>query len=157
MSRYVEDLMESDGGRLVRFFGRIASAQMECPACGTVMRFGGRGRQARYWNKMTNRVKCPSCSRTYQLGLLAWPVRRKRGSYTVPHDQLPNDRQRGEIRAQMGSVWMTAPRTHWSENTNLTCTCQPGGSDNWVPPHPHCPLHGDEGLSAVVPDPPALA
>ncbi len=148
--------MESDAGQLVRFFARIYSAQMECPACGAVLTFGGRGRPARYWDRMINRIKCPWCSHTYQLGLLAWPVRRKRGSWRVPADHLPSAHQRARIRAEIRGVWMTEPRTHWSDITNLTCTCHPGGSESAVPPRPQCPIHGQGGLSALVPDSPSL-
>lgn len=38
----------------------------------------------------------------------------------------------------------------------VRCTCHPGVSDAWVPPHPQCPIHGEGGLSALVPDPPSL-
>ncbi len=144
--------MESEAGQLVRFFARIDSAQMECPSCGAVLRFGGRGRQAHYWDRFANRIKCPWCSRTYQLGLLAWPVRRNRRWGGIPADHLPDDRQRTHIRAEPRGVWMTEPRTQWSDVTNLTCTCHPGGSESAVPPRPRCPIHGQGGLSALVPD-----
>ena len=155
MTPSLEDPMESHSDRVGRFFARILSADMECPTCGAVLRFGGRGRRAQYWDRVTNRLKCPHCRRTYQLGVLAWPVMRRPGSTRTPEDHRRPTRRRGEIPAYERGFWMTEPRGCRAEITNLTCMCEPGTEPSGLP-RSRCPIHGEGGLSQVVPNPPSL-
>lgn len=130
-----------------RFFARVRAAVLECPACGHVISFGQpRDAQAGSWDKTTSRLTCPQCQRVFLLGILAWPTRKggARVSNTLPRDQVPDERQRAELRAQARGWWMPEDQAkgRWRpDDTNgtavCTCTLRPSGDREWE--DPNCP------------------
>ena len=121
-----------------RFFARLASFDLECPACGDVyqIRLGSarkhstskrdRERQHPNWDPWTARFTCTNkeCHRTYVLGLLAWPIiRANRVASSPPADQVPNIRQLAQMRKEGGGWWLPEEEGQkWQRplETNLT-------------------------------------
>lgn len=134
-----------------RFFARVTAAVLECPRCGTVLQFGRTGSHGREntkgWDPTTARLKCHGCELTVLIGLLAWPVRV--GGYTrrtAPMDQVPNERQLAQLRAEAGGYWMeeeyAQPRFK-PEHTNVTARCFCAQDDRGeLTIRPECPIHG---------------
>lgn len=133
-----------------RFFARVISAVLECPKCGTVAALG-RGisglTPTQGWDPTTARWKCHGCSKTYLIGLIAWPVRM--GGWTTgtkPMDQVPNERQLAQMRGEAGGYWMEeeyAQPRHKPEHTNVTarCTC-PQDDRGEITVSAECAIHG---------------
>lgn len=127
-----------------RFYARVHSFDVACPACGKLL-LCGRGRHdADAYSPATARLYCPSCKRPFIVGLVCWPVRpgARSGGHTRPADALPGPRERLEYRNLAGGYWPTEnqPRRR-PTGTNLTgedCLCLEG-----QPPDPSCELHGE--------------
>ena len=141
------------------FFARITSADLECPACGTLASFAvdTRGRFLRgenLWEPATQTFTCPACCHAYQLGVLAWTrvtarVRRPAA------DALPTPRQTARLRQLLaGGVWArgTLPdEAPINRELRTPCPCTPEAQTHGVPvPHPNCELHGP--LAQTPPD-----
>lgn len=85
------------------------------------------------------------------IGLIAWPVGLGGGTATIPRDQVPNERQLGQLRAEAGGWWMpeqTRKKAHRPDDTNITarCSCAPG-KENTSGQDPGCPIHGEGAKS----------
>lgn len=99
------------------------------------------------WDPTTSRVKCRSCGKSYLIGLIAWPVRAGGWSQgTKPMDQVPNERQLAQMRAEAGGYWMDdelAQPRYKPEHTNITvkCTC-PQDDRGEITVSPECGIHG---------------
>lgn len=112
-------------GDSTRFFARVTGAVFECPRCGKLYRFGqkvpGADDNARF-DKRTSRFQCTECGRQFIFGLLCWPVGPDNRTPTMPRDQVPNERQLAQMRAE-GSVgyWMHEKKPRYrADDTNLT-------------------------------------
>jgi hypothetical protein len=130
-----------------KFYARVHSADVACPSCGLLLRFGKgvRGTTPKAYQHKTSRLKCPSCDTVYLIGLIAWPVKTSgRLGHTRPADQLPGPRERLQLRQMIGGIWPTERIARWrAEQSNLTgpeCDCVP-----WLGyVNPECELHKDE-------------
>lgn len=140
-----------------RFFAQVDRFTCECPSCGRLIhaqldyRRGGRGKEARRrrprraeertYNPYTQRLACPGCHKTYQVGLLLYPVVERSWRALAPSDTVPTPRQQLAIRRHaLGGLWTEEPKRS-GEAVNLVveakCSCpQPYG---WAAA---CPLHG---------------
>lgn len=117
--------------RAVRFFGRLASFDLECPHCGDVyqVRLGGARRSGQKdpnWDPQTARFRCTNkdCGRVYVLGIVAWPIiKAPRVASMPPEDQVPSPRQLAQMRREGGGWWMDdaeGQRYARPHETNLT-------------------------------------
>lgn len=140
---------------------------MECPRCGHVLRFSSQTRSYRVlnpvrkrpprerkaarlckWNPHTSRLRCGECDLILIIGLVAWPVQ-PGGAVTLPRDQVPNERQLGQLRAEAGGWWMPErlrTKPYRASHTNITaaCTCR-AGTENTGAGDPGCLIHGAGG------------
>lgn len=162
-----------------RFFARVDSFTCECPRCGQIIQarydravhmvrrqqaqqkrptgsrggsghMGGEGKRLTY-NPLTSRLQCPSCRRTFGIGLLAYPVD-ARATARQPEDSKPTYQQLLEIRRLAGGFLVPASlRGDAPVNiaVELECDCPDRGSSR------HCPVHGWPELKPgyVAPDP----
>ncbi len=88
-----------------KFFGRIRSADIECPRCTNVYLIGVAGRNKRgYYDAKRSRFRCPHCGMVLVLGIIAWlpPA----GPPTTPHDHIPSVRQALQLRQTIGALWV---------------------------------------------------
>ena len=119
--------------RGTRFYARVRSAVLECPACGWPMVMGSRGKRGRdrrqVFDVRASVLTCPGCERAFVIGLLAWPIDRHQGR-ALPHDQVANQdqaRQLAKMRRRADGHWLEERKTPMrAEETNLTgkvCTC----------------------------------
>lgn len=99
--------------KATRFFARLASFDLECPACGHVFQVrmrpnahpDARGRGVFDWT--TARFRCSACTRVYILGMLAWPIGPSKGvATTTPRDQVSNARQLSALRKEGQGWWL---------------------------------------------------
>ena len=152
-----------------RCFARVDRFQCECPACGQLIVPSKRqkplplekrtiaeqraslasttadGFSARrmVYNPHTQRLRCPSCSATYIVGLLLFPYRRHGLPADAPIDARPTRRERLEM-ARLGGGWW-AKQAYREEVTPVNyvieapCSCPPTETD------PACPVHGPAG------------
>jgi hypothetical protein len=128
-----------------RFWAKPLAGWLECPRCGKVIYFQtskGRTKQNAEWDPRTSRLQCPECKLVLVLGLLAWPVKPGQAR-TAPRDQVPQERQLAQLRAQGAGWWLPqsqAKQGYRPDDTNVTaaCTCPEGaeGGDD------QCPVHG---------------
>ena len=115
-----------------RFFARLESFSLECPACGDVYtirqgvtRKGTTGR-SEVWDSTTGRFTCTNkdCGRHYVLGILAWPIiAAPRVATATPEDQVPGPRQLAQLRKEGGGWWLPdedGQRYPRPKETNLT-------------------------------------
>ena len=126
-----------------RFFARVHSATCECPRCGRVLSFGQSRKLNATWDKRTARLTCPSCGLVSLVALLLWPV--GGGQRTIPRDQVPNERQLAEMRAQASGWWLAEiKRGRRPDDSNITagCSCRYGTEGQRESEDPQCPLHG---------------
>jgi hypothetical protein len=80
-----------------RFYAVPLSGRMECPRCKTVLtwrvpripQYGRRpARRPDTWNPITSVITCSSCSQSYQLGIVAWPLSPQEAKQLrLPEDQ----------------------------------------------------------------------
>jgi len=131
-----------------RFFARVRQAILECPRCGTVIRIQPKRyaqRRAVMWDASSSRLTCHHCGKTYVVGLIAWPVQQGGGAVgnpegaSRPRDQVPNERQLSEMRAEGAGWWMPdteKKRRVRPDDTNVTASCTCGAVAD-----PHCPIH----------------
>jgi len=114
-----------------RFFARLESFSLECPACGDVyvIRQGASrkaGAKSDAWDSTTGRFTCTNkdCGRHYVLGILAWPiVAAPRVATATPEDQVPGPRQLAQLRKEGGGWWLPdedGQRYPRPKETNLT-------------------------------------
>jgi len=144
----------------IRFFGRVDRFHCECPACGhlimadkegTHTHIAPRRRQRTQYNPITARVSCPSCRRTFGVGLLLWSL--KGGSkHAIPADQIPTTEQARQM-AQYGAVarWPAEVRRQGEALNRVIdsgCTC-PQLEGGW---RPTCPVHGWEAMRQTHPE-----
>ncbi len=115
--------------RATRFFARLGSFDLECPHCGTVYKIRVKGDtpdRPQNWDPKTARFKCtvPTCTRTYVLGIVAWPiVAAPRVASQTPEDQVPHPRELAQLRKEGGGWWLAdeaAQRYPRPQETNLT-------------------------------------
>jgi hypothetical protein len=159
-----------------RFFARLRTFDLECPACGTVYvistyqaKRNMRGRKAatrstrsldpaarqtttgRTWSDVLQRFECAACGGTFALGIVAWPVRQ--GSRLQPaEDTLPTPKQARAIREQAGG-WKLTTKSGADDPRNVRvsqpCSCQP---DHRGIVDPGCAIHGaEQGRLAPAP------
>ena len=145
----------------MRFFAKVRAADLECPNCGTLIRFGQGRYQTRHWKPHLSRLTCSSCRRVYIIGLLAWPVQLGgKTKPTVPADHLPGARVRAQMRAELqmraegGGFWATTPKGWRAEQTNLTCRCATV-PDQPVTHDESCPFFAEQELASLLPQPSA--
>lgn len=137
------------------FYARIRAADLECPRCGVLIRFGQGRNQTRQWHAGTARLTCFHCRKVFIIGLLAWPVQLGGRTHpTVPADHLPGPRVRAQMRAEAGGFWMTTPKGWRAEQTNLTCRCATV-PDQPVTHDESCPFFAEQALASLLPQPPA--
>lgn len=111
--------------RAQRFFARVLAFDLECPHCGTVYQIRPRRKNVNF-DPWTGRFTCTNaeCTRTYVIGVLAWPIGKGGGAATMtPEDQVPTPRQIGQLRKEGGGWWMPeedAQRFKRPQETNLT-------------------------------------
>ncbi len=131
-----------------RFYARVHSFDVSCPACGQLIRVGSRIRGAKgAYTARLARLRCPGCEQTYIIGLVCWPIA-KGGHHahrsTRPADQHPDPRTALQMRTQGGGWWPeTALKRHRAAQSNVTgqeCTCPEGRGI-----YSDCPLHGKGG------------
>lgn len=148
-----------------RIFGRVDRFDVECPACGALIRGqltpraqggtiadqleklqkGGRlartrrSNQATAYNPLTSTLTCPFCFRKYQVGLILWPVKPGDRRYAVPEDQKVSRRHMLQLRSLARGIVADQIKAK-GEPTNVyvraECTCPIRG---WKPT---CPVHG---------------
>ena len=116
--------------KATRFFARLQSFDMECPACGKVFiirKETNLPRQRRGiapWDPTTARFRCAGCERPYILGIVAWPIAKVPHVGTAtPRDQVPHPRQLAELRREGAGWWMAdsdAQRRPRPDETNLS-------------------------------------
>lgn len=131
---------------------------LECPRCGRLTHFTRSTphprRAARLssapsqpgYDPETGRWTCQSCRLVCVLGLLAWPVKAGSHSVTRPRDQVPNERQLAQMRAETQGLWMAAKLARRrADDSNITaeCSCREGTAYTTAG-DPHCPIHGGE-------------
>ncbi len=127
-----------------RFFARLASAQLACPACGALLVFGNGLKGSGTWDRTTSTIQCSQCQRKFQLGLLAWELnpRPPRGGNPTPKDQRPTIREIAALRAQAGGFWVTNVKKNSEDPVNRfiagECCCDP------LPWRAECPIHGGD-------------
>lgn len=156
-----------------RFFARVERFVCECPRCGSIILAhiqpaSGQSRtqmlteRRRRWtrgfvpgapyNPVTCRLTCPSCRRTWGVGLILWPVPRSGGGRGVlqPPDARLSARQRTEMRQYSEGRFAHLPLAKGGEhNLAVTseCTCpMPDGMDMG------CPIHGWAATNARLED-----
>lgn len=117
--------------KATRFFARLESFSLECPACGDVyvIRQGAtrkKGAKSDAWDSITGRFTCTNkeCGRHYVLGILAWPIiAAPRVATATPEDQVPGPRQLTQLRKEGGGWWLSdedGQRYPRPKETNLT-------------------------------------
>ncbi len=131
-----------------RFYARVHSFDVSCPACGQLIRAGSSARGAKgAYNARIARLRCPGCERTYIIGLVCWPIA-PGGSpghrSTRPADQHPDPRTALQMRTQGGGWWpKTAIKRRRAAQSNATgreCICPEGRGI-----YTDCPIHGEGG------------
>lgn len=123
-----------------RFFARIRSMDLECPACGTVFLATGKHGPL---NQRTGLFRCTHCSITLTIGVIAYPATRSPRQDVIPGDWTPTARQAAALRAAAGGFWAREPRPpQLDRNVVLRepCRCQLQGTALLV--HPACAIHG---------------
>jgi hypothetical protein len=111
--------------RATRFWARPESFSLECPRCGKVYQIRI-GVNVSHWDPRTSRFICRGkggCNKTYLIGLVAWPVLPSSGGGTAPRDQVPNERQLSQFRAEGGGWWLpdeAAQRYKRTDTSNIT-------------------------------------
>lgn len=115
-----------------RFYAVPERGRMECPKCGTVLRWGlTTGQKWGDWNPLTSTLRCTRCGMRFVLGIVAWPIHLGyQGRWpTSPSDQLGTVRELIEARQQAGGFWMRERRTRPDQSANWYisegCTCAP--------------------------------
>lgn len=136
-----------------RFYAVPEAGRMECPQCGTIILWGkGQGHpDHRYWNEIACTLRCPACRTTYQLGVLAWPLR-VGGDSGAAEDQQADMRQLAQIRARAGGVYMALSKARKEKANRYSpagCTCAP------LPWRLECAIHGALRSESVVDSVPA--
>lgn len=131
-----------------RFFARIKSIDLECPACGMIAVCSGRTGP---YNARTGHFVCDSCSKTFYLGIIAWPSSRAPGPHVPPNDWMPTPAQaRAMSQYVLGRLPPDTPTTrkNWTAPRNIKalppgCRCELTSIALIV--HPACPVHSVTG------------
>ena len=124
-------------------FARPVAFDLACPHCATVDSIG-RGRRpwktSGHFNPVTSKWRCPTCRRSFVIGLAIWPVRRtgnRQRGVARPADARPTLEQMGELRQLYGVVrQQTRGR---GDPVNLVCQCL--DRDDFKA---DCPVHGSD-------------
>lgn len=155
----------TDRGRY-RLFGRPHGFDVECPRCGLVILVHARPRTMRLrtakgtraggWDPLSSRWKCPSCQKTWTVGLAVWEVSEEEQAGGLPRDQVPDLDQLAQIRQATGAwvQWDRARGRRGDSNRTEECSC-PQWEHGSLAGHrraldPGCRRHGKGGSE---PDP----
>lgn len=138
-----------------RFYADPYRRLLECPACGKLLRLerSPKGTKQPTFDPRTSRLRCTECGKVFVIGLVAWPVRQGSGqTATKPRDQVPNERQLGELRAGGLGCWLGSDQpkpARRPDNTNITasCTCRYGTAGTPAQ-DPNCPMHGGDEVGS---------
>lgn len=132
-------------------FGRIRSADIECPTCAKVCVL----RQTTpgdIWNRRTGIFTCPRCHNRHALAVLYYAIASGRPfTNPTPPDMIPTVRQSLELRQQLsGSLYQRESTTQGRNLRNIAlepgCRCVATGRG--VRRHPRCPVHGPDVTTA---------
>jgi hypothetical protein len=111
--------------RATRFFARPESFTLECPRCGRiyVIRLGKKNPCWDHTRSIFECVGLGGCSKSYIVGIVAWPIAKNARVAGFPRDQIPNERQLAQMRQEGGGWWLpdVAGQRHARvDTTNLT-------------------------------------
>ena len=133
---------------VLRFFGRVLSFDVECPACGTILEartfalerdLTGQHRRHLPWNVVTGRFRCRTCERIYATGLLLYEVAQERGTGGAPpSDRHPTPKQREAMRARRDALLVLGRKARGGDALNLAITAPCVCAEGWSP---DCPVH----------------
>lgn len=135
-----------------RFFARLDRFHCECPACGAMIvaskdprltptHLRRTKRRMTTYNPIASVVVCPSCRKSFGVGLLLWPLSRGGRKALVPEDHQPTRRQLRDLSAYSYGIW-AAEIKQQGDSLNVAidaeCLC-PQDLGGW---RPDCPVHG---------------
>jgi hypothetical protein len=144
-----------------RFFARILTLELECPACGQVYSHTGLNPKRRHgkpparskqegWNSRIGRFCCSSCQTVFLLGVVAYRPKPSGIRNAIPEDWQPTLRQALALAGEIPSVVQYEPRVYAADARNIVitqpCSCiDTADGGRWT--HPACPVHGHAGIA----------
>lgn len=127
-----------------RLFARVEKFQCVCPNCGRLVlsaQMRTKRRVPTIWNPYTQRLTCPSCTTTFVIGLLLFPISNlgPTSRDEAPPDTRPTRSERIERARLGGGFVIDRPRGKGEPVNHVVktgCSCPPKG---WVET---CLIHG---------------
>lgn len=128
-----------------RLYGAVTAGRIACPKCGRLLQFRAKGSHVRtgsvtVFDPLTSRIKCSSCGKRFQVGLLVWNVSWRGGRHRRPPDQRPTPQELAQLRGLAEGFWMDeeypAHGGPLNRYADMECSCATGRET--------CPVHGLE-------------